>query len=49
MTKIIVKENAEITIRDAGGKIGLYLVGPGWIAIEPRKKRKLKIVKKVMP
>jgi hypothetical protein len=44
--KIAVVEDAEITVRDVGGKLGLWLVGPGWVAIEMRKKRKPKIAKR---
>jgi hypothetical protein len=41
-TKLRVKENAEITVRDKDGKFGVYCVGPGWVEVEMQKKRKRK-------
>jgi hypothetical protein len=38
--KIAVKENADITVRDRGGKFGVYCVGPGWVEVEMKKKRR---------
>jgi hypothetical protein len=38
--KIGANENAEITVRHAGGKFGLWLGGPGSIPVVKRAKRK---------
>jgi len=43
--KIKVRENAEITMRDRTGKLGLYLVGPGWVEVKMKKKHKRKAKK----
>jgi hypothetical protein len=38
--RLRVKENAEITVRDRGGKFGVICIGPGWVEVEMRKKRR---------
>jgi hypothetical protein len=43
--RLRVKENAEITVRDRGGCIGMACIGPGWVEVEMRKKPKRKAKK----
>jgi hypothetical protein len=38
--RILTKENAEITVRDRGGKFGVICIGPGWVEVKMTKKRK---------
>jgi hypothetical protein len=38
--KIAVVEDAEITVRDRDGKFGVILIGPGWVLVEMKHKRK---------
>ena len=42
LLKVGKNENCEITVRDAGGQFGVYLVGPGAISVVLSKKRKQK-------
>jgi hypothetical protein len=42
LLKVGRKENCEITVRDAGGLFGFYLVGPGSISVTVSKKKKRK-------
>ena len=38
--KIAANENAEISVRHAGGKYGIWLVGPGSVSVVKQTKRK---------
>ncbi|MFI5094653.1 MAG: hypothetical protein ACHQIK_14530 [Candidatus Acidiferrales bacterium] len=44
-TKIKVKENAEITVKDRGGRFAVICIGPGWVEVEMKKKPKRKTEK----
>jgi hypothetical protein len=36
--KIVVKENAEITVKNAGGQFAVVCIGPGWVEVQLKRK-----------
>jgi hypothetical protein len=42
LLRVSRRENAEITIKDAGGRIGMFLVGPGSVSVVTSRKKKRK-------
>jgi hypothetical protein len=38
--RLQVKEDAEITVRDRGGRLGMICIGPGWVEVEMKKKKR---------
>jgi len=48
LLKVGKNENAEITVRDAGGRFSVYLVGSGSISVTLSNKKRKKIVSKTL-
>jgi hypothetical protein len=46
--KVGKNENAEITVRDAGGHFSVYLVGPGSMSVTLSQRKRKKFVSKML-